>query len=257
MLVNINPNNLTKLIILSLLLIFQLQAFAQLQESNDNLLQSKNEAQIGDNVEFDYELLNKYVDLALENHASTKIGELKTKVTKQDIELAKYAWVKDITGQFNLNQINAADWGLAPQRAGATSNAFFPLYGFTLRFSVGTFLLTPMEVRKANKIHEIALEEKKAQNATLVNEVVKSYQNYILRKKALFLKLEIETKYHSLYGYVSKPQTTKELNVLEKEAQIYNAYLQALDARNTAEAELRLAKYDLESLIGVKMETVK
>jgi len=224
--------------------------------------QATNTFNAKDTIFFDYAKLEKFVQMAVEHNRGSKISEYKSLAAKQDIELAKYNWTNNLMAQFNFNENNASSWGVGPERNDPTTglpitNNFFPRYQVSLRVPLGVFVLTPMEVKKATHLYKITLEEKENFYRQLTNEVTKKYQNYIIRQKSLLIKLEAETKLHSFYGLVSKNPNTKEIAAMEKEAQVFAAYSQALELRNLAEAELRMAKFDLEQLIGAKIENVK
>ncbi len=225
------------------------------KQGNSNLAESQ------DSIFFNYEKLDKYIQLAIENNPSGRISELKSLAALQDIKLAKYNWTNNLAGTLNLNENNAYSWGIGPPNrnpdGSVMTNSFFPRYLVSLKVPLGVFVLTPMEVKKATQLYKISLEEKENQHIGLVNEVTKRYQNYIIRQKSLLIKLEAETKLHTLYGLISKNSNTKEIVAMEKEAQTFAAYSQSLELRNIAEAELRMAKFDLEQIIGTKIENVK
>jgi hypothetical protein len=206
-----------------------------------------------DSIYFDQTTLNLYIDMAMGNMPNGKVAKLKTLVAKKDVELARWSWTESLVAQFNLNESNIK----TPFFSNGVTNIYYPRYLFGLRVSVGTFVLTPLETKKANELYKISMIEQDYQNSTVVTEVTKRYQAYILKQKNLILRLNAETKINSLYNALKSSPQNKDYNYLEKEVQIFNTYTQVQEARNIAEAEVRVAKAELEQVIGSKLEDIK
>ena len=205
-----------------------------------------------DSIYFDESLLEKYIDLATATVAPGKIAELKTLVAKKDVELARWSWSETVVAQFNQNESNInSSW------TGGPTNNFYPRYLFGLRLDLGTFLLTPLKTKKAKELYNISIVERDYQKTSIATEVTRRYQNYVLKRKSLILRLNAEVKITSLYYALRGSAQNKDYNYIEKEAQIFSTYTQAVEAKNMAEAELRISKTELEQLIGTRLENVK
>ena len=127
---------------------------------------------------------DKMFELAWENYPMNRIKEFEATRSLYKLKETKWSWTNDLHGQFNLNEAN-----INPNATNGV-NIFYPKYVFGVRFSLGTFITTPLKVKQAKEDYHIALSEVELQRIQIRNEVAKRVYAY---KTAKYL-LKINTQ---------------------------------------------------------------
>lgn len=196
------------------------------------------------------EFEEKLVRLAWQNHPSNTMLENQLNIADTEIKLAKRNWLNrfNVTGNLNEFTINPNTLRDVP--------VFFPRYNISATLSLGMFINEPLQVRVRKDEREIALKTIDSKKLALRAEVLRKYQTYLtnealyeLRQKAVnesatavsLLEQGVKKGERSLQEF---DRATGDLNSLRALAII-------------AEGEYKLAKIDLEELIGVKLEDVR
>ena len=95
------------------------------------------------------------------------------------------SWLENvrITGNLNEFTINKASdpFGRA---------AFFPKYNISASISLGTFFTTPYTIKKSKEAKVIAQANVNAQKLAVRNEVLKLYNEYLMRERIFKLQTQ-------------------------------------------------------------------
>ncbi len=190
---------------------------------------------------------DKMFELAWENYPQNRIKEQQSAVAAYDVKLARWSWAKDLGAQFNLNEANI--------NPGVTNN-FYPKYQFGLRFNLGTFVLTPMETKKAKEEYGITRSEIELQRVMIRNEVAKRVYAYKLAKYVLKIRTQAVEESGTSQNIIKQKFQKNEIP-FEQYNTAALSHLTLLESRFEAETNYYTTKNDLETLIGVRLETLK
>lgn len=207
---------------------------------------SAQESVIGD---INYQLLQKYIELARTHFPRTKIFEARMESAKQAIPMNTMSYL-DL---FNASYFYRPDKGdvLNPVNP-YTVNGF----QFGISFNLGTYLQKPFMGKKAKAEYRIAQYEAEEYNLTLATEVKRRYYAYIEQVGQLKVYTQSvqdnknvaeDLKYKFEKGEVS----------LETFNQSRINYATANTSKITAEVAYLSAKDLLEEIIGKPLSEVK
>ncbi|MBC7387948.1 MAG: TolC family protein [Opitutaceae bacterium] len=193
---------------------------------------------------------DKMFELAWENYPQNRIKEQQSAVAAYDIKLAKWSWTKDLSAQFNLNEAN-----INPNATQGV-NIFYPKYVFGLRLNLGTFVLTPLETKKARQEYAITKSEIDLQRVMIRNEVAKRVYAYKLAKYVLKIRTQAVEESGTSQNIIKQKFQKNEI-AFEQYNTAALSHLSLLESRFEAETNYYTTKNDLETLIGVRLETLK
>ena len=191
---------------------------------------------------------DKMFELAWENYPMNRIKEQQVGVKEYDVRIAKWSWTKDLSAQFNINEGN-----ISPS---APPNLFYPKYQFGMRLALSTFVLSPLEHKKAKQEHLISKSEVELQRVLIKNEVAKRVYAYKLAKYILKIRTQAVEESNTSQNFVKQKFQNNEIP-FEQYNQATLNHLTLQESRFEAESAYYTAKNDLETLIGVKLETLK
>jgi len=195
-------------------------------------------------------LVDKLFDLAWVNYPQNRVKEHQAQKAFYSMKSSQYNWTESVIAQFNLNEAN-----INPQATGAV-NVFYPRYLVGLRLNLGTFVTNPMEAKRAREEYKASLSETDLQKVLLRNELAKKVEAYRLAKKILKLKTQALEESSTLQQVLKQKFQKSEISFEEyNNARI--SHLQQTENKLTAESEFNVSKIDLETLIGVKIESVR
>ncbi|RZJ76593.1 MAG: TolC family protein [Flavobacterium sp.] len=196
-----------------------------------------------------YQLLEKYVDLALNNYPKTKMYAASALSAKAKVGVAKATYLDAFTASYNYSPSNAARFNNANP---------YTLNGLQLGiyFNIGILFRTPALVRQAKEEYNEKIYQAQEYDILLRTEVKNTYYEYL--REAADLRVKAQTyidnkaasdglRYKFEKGEASLDDYTK--------AKTLTSY--ANSERLLAELNLLKAKESLEALIGEKMENVK
>jgi len=193
---------------------------------------------------------DKMFEMAWENYPQNRIKEQQAKVAAYDIKLAKWSWSKDLTAQFNLNEAN-----INPASTGE-ANIFYPKYQVGLRIPLSTFVLTPLEVKKAKQEYAITLSEVELQKVMIRNEVAKRVYAYKLSKYVLKIRTQAVEESRTSQNIIQQKFQKNEI-AFEQYNQFTLSHLTLLESKFEAETNYYTSKNDLETIIGSRLENIK
>lgn len=192
----------------------------------------------------------KLVQLAWRNDPNNTMIVKEASIAQYNLKQAQWNWLDYFSAQGNLNEFT-----INPGSDTNDRSAFYPRYNFSVRISFGTLATNALEVKKRRvqaSINEDAIKARKIQVRALT---LTRYAQYQLAEKKY--KIQKETADQSDVNFKYIEQRFKDG---QDDLQTYNNILE----RNTnqqlrlaeLEAELRMAKYGVEELIGTKLENV-
>src|SRR5690606_9803060 len=120
----------------------------------------------------------KLVQLAWRNHPSNEALRREVNIAGYNVKQNNASWLENIriTGNMNEFTINKASdpFGRA---------AFYPKYNFGASVSLGTFFTIPYNIKKCKEMLIVAQANVNTQKLTVRNEVLKLYNEYLMRER--------------------------------------------------------------------------
>lgn len=90
----------------------------------------------------------------------------------------------------------------------------------------------------------------------LEHEVKRRYRLYVAKKENLFLRKQLVEETKSQLNITTKKYNNKEITY-EEYAKLNLNYISLKETLNISESEMYVAKYNLEELIGVDIDSIK
>ncbi|PSL43752.1 outer membrane efflux protein [Chitinophaga niastensis] len=189
----------------------------------------------------------KLVQLAMEN-PGLSVFDAKREINSYEVTKAKAAWLNTLTAAGNLNEYTI-------KNQATSNNAFFPRYNFSLMIPLGNFITIPNDVKIAKTNKKVINYTQDEARRKLKADVLDAYEQYASAKKLLELQAplleDVLTQYKQIEEKFSKGEkgiTVEEYNTA------YRNYNGEMVRKVMVEKELRLAKNEVERLIGISLE---
>lgn len=200
----------------------------------------------------DVSVEERLVQLAWKNNPNSAIAINNTEIGEFDLKKSQWSWLNHINIQGNLNEftINGRDSNDPQNRSN-----FYPRYNFGISFSLGTFATRPLDVKMAREKLQNDGEAVKRLKLQIRADVLRRYTLYKTTKELYDLQVEslndLEAKFLLTKSKFERGETT--LNDYTSVKERYDGQR----ARNISAQNTYLqAKYDLEELLGLKIEEV-
>jgi outer membrane protein TolC len=230
-----------KIVFLSIALFAGVSVFSQDVDYNAIILPSN-----AQNTSFE----EKLVQLAWRNDPNNQIIIKQSSIARYNLKQSQWNWLDYFAVRGNLNEFT-----LDPGSDQFNRGAFYPKYNLSVTIPFGTLATNGLEVKKRRVQASIAEDQIKAQKLAVRSEVLSRYARYQLAAKKF--KIQKETTDQSDVNFKYIEQRFKDG---QEDLQTYNNILE----RNTnqqlrlaeVEAELKIAKYEVEEMIGTKLENV-
>jgi len=194
-----------------------------------------------------YVYIEKLVAVALENFPRIKSSESKVRIAEANISRQKIGWLSP----FSLSYVHSPSNSL-----NILNPTFFSGYQFGIFISFGSLLQTPFNVKASREELKVVKNDIAEYTLTLTTEVKRRYITYLSSLKAV----QIAAK-SAVDAQTSATLTKYKFERGETSLSDYNNALDRLGVQNQAktqaEANLIIAKFGLEELLGVKLEEVK
>ena len=134
--------------------------------------------------------------------------------------------------------------------------AFFPKYNISASVSLGTFFTIPYSIKKSREAAIISQANVNAQKLAVRNEVLKLYNEYLMRER--IFKLHSQALLDNETSHKLEEQRFRRGDItFELYSTSLAAYNDALVAQLQAERDFKNAKLDLEQWIGMRLEDVR
>jgi hypothetical protein len=193
----------------------------------------------------------KLVQLAWKNQPASKELLQNVKMFGREKKLASLSWLDNLTGTFNANQFT-----LDPQTDVLGRGAFYPKYNFSVRFTIGTFFLTPIQTKIANDRLINGEHQVNQMKITLRSEVLSNMELLKERYKVLRLRDRLKEDFMILYKDAEKKFSNGEIK-LDQYQLASQAYYGRAEAVISASSLFSQSKIRLEALIGLQLDYVE
>ena len=200
----------------------------------------------GENIDFEERL----VQLAWLNHPENSIARRQVEIATQDLKMSNRDWLDIFHVQFNIHEFNINPATDVMDRA-----SFYPRYNVGARIPLGYPFINAAERKKRNEMVEVTKDELNAQKLRVRQEVLQSYNNYLMYKEIFSIQslaLDDAENSHLLIE-----------GAFEKGEESFNRYITSLNILNRikiakidAENDFQNAKLAVEALIGLSLEEV-
>ena len=200
--------------------------------------------------------VDKLVYWGWHNYSKGYSLEHEIKKAEKKIKLTKHDWTNNLTANFNLNErnINAdPSFGLDGT---SSSNVVFPRYNFGIKLSIGDLLVRPTEVNMAKYDLLIAHEDLNSQKISFRTEVERRYELYLLKTEIFKHRVISEEDTKLIYNRVAEKFKKGEVT-LEQFSSSQGMRNKSIEERTVSESEMKVAKLELEEVLGTKLELVK
>jgi hypothetical protein len=199
----------------------------------------------------DPELPEKLVQLAWKNHPSNRIVEGEVQIQRELKKQSRLDWTKSFGVTGNLNE-----FVLNPSADQGDRAAFFPKYNVYGKVSLDQIFVSPAKRRESNYRIRVAEEAVNAQKLELRNQVLNAYQDYV--KFAALYKIQTNITDEANTEFLRVEQKFKDGTLTFEEYNKANKiYTEHRRDKILAENAYLKSKYDLEALIGMKMEDIQ
>lgn len=189
----------------------------------------------------------KLIQLARDNFPRIKMVDAEIRVAELNVTKTKISWLDVLSASY-----------FRTQNLGGTINNSYLLNGYQygVSLNIGSLLQKPANVKTAKQNLVISMLQKDEYDLALVKQVKQRYYVYLQHQANFRLLsgavLDAENTVRSLNSKFEKGEETFDN---------YNKALMSLSEQNQAklgtEANLLIAKAELEELIGTKIEFVK
>ena len=204
------------------------------------------------------------VQLAWMNQPVGEIVQQEVKNAQDKAKNVKKEWMRDIQGTFNLNEGNLRSQGLTTVRDSAgniisqtsSGNVFFPRYNFGINLNLYSALTQKNKNQIAKRDIKIAENHVNGQKLAIRAETLQRYAKFKLAKEILKTRTSVEQEVYANYILIKQLYNTDE-KTFEDYTLASSAYFQAQEARIQAQAEIDIARFALEEMIGLKWEQVQ
>lgn len=197
---------------------------------------------VAQNVNYD-QIEEKVVEQALQTNPTLKISALKTEIAHKEIGIARSAWAEQIVGQVNFNEAN-----INPSATNG-ANLFYPRYLVGLRVTLGTFFKVPLQTQKAKLSEQIATKEGEIAQNEFRAEVKRRFRLCVAQRHNFLLRKRMTDEFQIQLNVITKKYNNKEVT-FDEYFKITSQFVTTQELLNTAEAQMYVAKYNLEEIVG-------
>jgi outer membrane protein TolC len=206
--------------------------------------------------------IEKLINTAKANYPHLKSLDNRLTVAKNNVSRSKISYLDALTFSYvyqpntTLN-LNTLQPGTVDGSTGTNNrSSLFSGTQFGLFFNLGSYLQKPYAVKQARQELSIANNEIQEYLLTLSTQVKKRYYMYVQKLAALKLQSQASIDGESVLKDI-KYRFEKGEETLDTYNKARINQTQQNQAKITAEADLFMAKADLEELLGEKLENIK
>lgn len=190
----------------------------------------------------------RLIQLAWSNHPSNKIVVEDFNHASFAVKEARNNWLNDIYVVGNLNEFT-----INPSTDLNNRAQFYPRYNFTVRFSLGTFVLTPIKVKAARSemtMSNYAINERKIEVRTTILSSIEQFKEHY---KILRFRRQLMEDVLLVYKDAEKQFYLGKIKIDEYRAASQSYSLRA-ESVITAESEFNQVKLLLEGMVGMPLK---
>ncbi len=194
------------------------------------------------------EITERLVQIAWNNHPSSKVLEHESNISDYEIRKARSNWLDNIRISGNLNEFT-----ISPPE---DQVLFIPRYNFSVSFTLYSLISSPADTKIAKEkkvISELNINQYKLQ---IRKEVLTRYQNFKMYENLFTIQNEITEGFYSKYLLAEQKFKDQEIP-LEEYNLTLTEYNESLKAKIEAENAYLTSKYNLEELLGINIEDIE
>ncbi|MFK7808431.1 MAG: TolC family protein [Saprospiraceae bacterium] len=199
------------------------------------------------------------VQLAWRNNPANKILALEVAVAKEEENIQRWDWTKDLTAQFNYNEAHFITDFFPPEADDSdplVQSLIFPRFNFGAQISLGTILNYKNEKQIAKLKTEIAETHIDEEKLRIRKEVLETYEEFKTSKETTKLRLQAEEDANQSYQLATTLFKKGEAK-MEEFTGAADSYFNAREATLESRSKEQIARITLEELIGVSYEEAK
>lgn len=189
------------------------------------------------------------VQLAWMNSPESAIAHDALRNAESQAENTRKEWLRDVQGTFNLNEANV-------RKTSGTDNAFFPRYNFGLTINPFNILTQKEKNKMGKRTINMAEHEVNREKLRIRAETLARYAQFKLARAIVKTRTLTEQEMYANYLLIQQLYKTDEKN-FEEYTLAAKTYYSAQEERLKAEADLQVARFRLEEMIGIRWEQVQ
>lgn len=189
------------------------------------------------------------VQLAWQNNPESAISNDELRIAKDQAKNVRKEWIRDANATFNLNEGNL-------RSSDSSANVFFPRYNFGFTLNVFNIATQPSKNRISARNIDIAEHKIHQSKLELRSKTLSRYAKFKAAREVLKMRVLAEQEFSSSFTLIEQLYKTDERNLDEYTTATGQLY-QAKESRIKAEAELMVARLELEEIIGVRWEQIQ
>lgn len=189
----------------------------------------------------------KLVRLAWKNYPQNKVWEHRTVQAEEQVLQSRLGWLKPVSLQLYYGE---------PHINPDFNSTFFPRYNLGVNVNIGEILTTPSRIREKEEEVHIAQANYNTQKHFIRAEVIRRHQKYLIQMELLKVHIQVQEQANNAFLDVTRKfkDGRADLDEYTNTALVYN---NSIERRLNSEGELKIAKAQLEELIGVPLESVR
>jgi outer membrane protein TolC len=234
-------------LIFTLLALPAITSFAQSQpasQTRSNL--SKPSAPLSDSA-----FEERLVQLALGGPQYDVVGH-QVKIAEYKVKAAKLSWFNLLTLSLNYNDQTFAH---QPAVAGGTTAYVYPKFFFGLVIPIGTIVTKGSEIKAAREDVRIAQDNQLLMARQIRAEVLTKYAQYRNYRDQAVLETQLVDDLSAGYTQIEKKFRDGTVT-LEAFSAASRGFNEESARKLTIQLQVEISKYELERIIGVRLETV-
>ena len=207
------------------------------------------------------------VQLTWANSPETEGGKYEIEARKQQIELAKKDWTRNLSAGFNFNDVSypyflvntlgvKKYFGNTIDLTKLPTVATNPLWQVAVGVNFGDLYVRKNKVKYAESNKKISEADLNLIKQKLKAEVLKRYQEYLVSIEIYKVRLQSLDATEA-----NKNQISNLFSVNKASFQDFNeankAYTDALEAKIKADSDIKIKKIGIEELVGVRWESLE
>lgn len=206
--------------------------------------------------------LDRLITVARANYPHIKSLDSRVTIAQTNVTRSKLSYLDALTVSYVYTPNNTLNLAVTqPVVDGGTATttnrqSLFNGTQFGVFFNIGGYLSKPFAVRQAKQELNIANNEVQEYLLTLTSQVKKRYYLYLQRLSALKLQSQAAIDADNVLKDI-KHKFEKGEETLDSYTKARITQTQQNQAKITAEADLFIAKADLEELLGDKLENIR
>lgn len=193
----------------------------------------------------------KLIQLAWNNHPTSRIAIQNVQLYSKEKALAGWSWLDNVNATFNVNQFN-----LDPSSDQLGRAAFFPRYNISMRMSLGTFALTPINTKIARDRVIMGEQQVNELKLAIRRDVLVTVEQFKERYKVLRLRDRLKEDFLVLFKDAEKKFSQGDIQIDQYQL-ASQAYYTRSEAVITASSQFNQTKIALEALIGLRLDEVE